>query len=99
MLRYTLYCLPWYVSKLRVASKRVLKKSERDTTTGKTFHQCVRSCKAYSTWYVQVLRSPKEAFATAMQSWRERCEKCVCLQGDYIEKLLRFQLPVVSSFF
>ena len=35
---------------------------------------------------VQVLRSPKEAFAAAMQSWRERCEKCICLQGDYIEK-------------
>ena len=39
-----------------------------------------------NTWYVQVLRSPKEAFAAAMQSWRERCEKCVCLQGDYVEK-------------
>ena len=38
------------------------------------------------TWCVQVLRSPKEAFAAAMQSWRERCEKCVCLQGDYVEK-------------
>ena len=31
-------------------------------------------------------RTPKEAFAAAMQSWRERCEKCVCLQGDYVEK-------------
>ena len=50
-------------------------------------------------WCVQVLRSPKEAFAAAMQSWRERREKCVCLQGDYAEKLLHFQLPVVSSFF
>ena len=38
------------------------------------------------TWCEQVLRSPKEAFAAAMQSWRERCEKCVCLQGDYVEK-------------
>ena len=38
------------------------------------------------TWCVQVLSSPKEAFAAAMQSWRERCEKCVCLQGDYAEK-------------
>ena len=38
------------------------------------------------TWCVQVLRSPKEAFPAAMQSWRERCEKCVCLQGDYGEK-------------
>ena len=52
-----------------------------------------------STWCVQVLRFPEEAFAAAMQSWRERCEKCVCLQGDYVEKLLHFQLPVVSSFF
>ena len=52
-----------------------------------------------NTWCVQVLRSPKEAFAAAMQSWRECCEKCVCLQGDYLEKLLHFQLPVVSSFF
>ena len=39
-----------------------------------------------NTWCVQVLRSPKEAFAAAMQSWRERFEKCVCLQGDYVEK-------------
>ena len=52
-----------------------------------------------NTWCVQVLRPPKEAFAAAMQSWHERCEKCVCLQGDYIEKWLHFQLPVVSSFF
>ena len=43
-------------------------------------------------------RTPKETFAAAMQSWRELCEKCVCLQGDYIEKWLHFQLPVVSSF-
>ena len=39
-----------------------------------------------STWCVQVLRSPKEAFAAAMQSWCERCEKCLCLQSDYVEK-------------
>ena len=38
------------------------------------------------TWCVQVLRSPKVAFAAAMQFWRERCEKCVFLQGDYVEK-------------
>ena len=41
---------------------------------------------ASCTWCVQILRSPKEAFAAAMQSLRERCEKCVCLQGDYVEK-------------
>ena len=40
----------------------------------------------HHTWCVQVLRSPKEAFAAAMQSRRERCEKRVCLQGDYVEK-------------
>ena len=39
-----------------------------------------------NTWCIQVLGSPKEAFAAAMQSWRECCEKCVCLQGDYVEK-------------
>ena len=41
---------------------------------------------AHYTWCVKVLRSPKEAFAAAMQSWSESCEKCVCLQGDYVEK-------------
>ena len=51
------------------------------------------------TWCIQVQKSPKEASAAAMQSWRERCEKCVCLQADYVEKCLHFQLPVVSSFF
>ena len=52
-----------------------------------------------TTWCVQVLRSPKEAFAAAMQSWLERCKKCVRLQGDYVVKLVHFQLSVVSSFF
>ena len=56
-----------------------------------TLHSAsVRSYRRYrvfnNTWCVQVLRSPKEAFAAAMQSWRERCETCVCLQGDYVEK-------------
>ena len=46
----------------------------------------IRNYEGYYTWCVQVLRSPKEAFAAAMQSRRERCEKCVCLQGDYVEK-------------
>ena len=50
----------------------------------------INSCSLIYTWCVQVLRSPKEAFAAAMQSWRERCEKCVCLQGDYVVKLLHF---------
>ena len=52
------------------------------------YHSCSFLIKLFThiTWCVQVLRSPKEAFAAAMQSWRERCEKCVCLQGDYVEK-------------
>jgi hypothetical protein len=33
-----------------------------------------------------------------MQSWRQRCEKCVRLQGDYVEKWLHFQLPRMSIF-
>ena len=45
-----------------------------------------RKCPHGNTWCVQVLRSPKEAFPAAMESWRERCEKCVCLHGDYVEK-------------
>ena len=48
--------------------------------------KCQAWASIYHTWCVQVVRSPKEAFPAAMQSWRERCEKCVCLQGDYIEK-------------
>ena len=51
------------------------------------FNSAVRLCLLYEpTWCVQVLRSPKEAFAAAMQSWSERCEKCVCLPGDYVVK-------------
>ena len=46
---------------------------------------CTAGQVTHNKWCVQVLRSPKEAFAAAMQSWRERCEKCVCLQGDYVE--------------
>ena len=45
-----------------------------------------RSFDSCITWCVQVLRSPKEAFAAATQPWHEHCEKCVCLQGDYLEK-------------
>ena len=43
-------------------------------------------------------QTPKEAFALSMQLWRQRCEKCVRLQGDYVEKWLHFQLPRVSIF-
>ena len=45
------------------------------------------------------LRTRKEASAAAMQSCHQRCEKCVLLLGDYVEKLLQFQLPRMSNFF
>ena len=54
-------------------------------------------------WTIYVVRSSSKV------SWRSVCcghaivawalWKCVCLQGDYVEKWLHFQLPVVSSFF
>ena len=43
-------------------------------------------------------RTPKEAFAVAMQSWHQHCEKCVRLQGDCVEKWLHFQIPLMSNF-
>ena len=49
-------------------------------------HKGLSSQTGTYTWCVRLLRSPKEAIAAAMQSWRERCEKFVCLQGDYVEK-------------
>ena len=57
-----------------------------DTVHGYNRSHSSRISRITYTWCVQVLRSPEEAFAAAMQSWRERCEKCVCLQGDYVEK-------------
>ena len=53
---------------------------------GNIVNLVARSVLNSTTWCVQVLRSPKDAFAAAMQSWHERCEKCVCLQDDCIEK-------------
>jgi len=44
-------------------------------------------------------RTAKEAFTAAMQSWRQRCEKCVRLQGDYVEKRQHFQLSRMSILF
>ena len=74
-------------------------KSWDSSLCGRLKTSVIFSLPGTNTWCVQVLRSPKEAFAAAMQSLRERCEKCVCLQGDYVEKWMHFQLPVVSSFF
>ena len=44
------------------------------------------------TWCVQVLRSPKEAFAAAMQSWRERCEKV------YVYRVITLRNDCIFSF-
>jgi len=54
------------------------KKAERSV---KTNRRGLASCT--SQWSQ---RTPKEAFAAAMQSRRRRYEKCVRLQGDYVEK-------------
>ena len=51
----------------------------KDTLRGRTFSSSSALATAIFQWSE---RTPKEAFAAAMQSWRERCEKCVRLQGD-----------------
>ena len=68
----------------------------KDTLRGRTFSSLSALATAIFQWSQQ---TPKEAFAAAMQWWRERCEKCVRLQGDYVEKFLHFQLPRMSNFF
>ena len=55
----------------------------KDTLRGRTFSSRSALATAIFQWSEQ---TPKEASAAAMQSWRERCEKCVRLQGDYVEK-------------
>ena len=68
----------------------------KDTLHGRTFSSLSALETAIFQWSE---RTPKEAFAAAMQSWLEHCEKCVRLQGYYVEKWLQFQLPMMSSFF
>ena len=51
----------------------------KGTLRGRTFSSRSALATAIFQWSE---RTPKEAFAAAMQSWRELCEKCVCLQGD-----------------
>ena len=55
----------------------------KDTLRGCTFSSRSALATAIFQWSE---RTPKEAFAAAMQLWHERCEKCVRLQGDYVEK-------------
>ena len=55
----------------------------KDTLRGRTFSSRSALATAIFQWSQ---RTPTEAFAAAMQSWRQRYEKCVRLQGDYVEK-------------
>jgi len=55
----------------------------KDTLHGCTFSSCSTLVTVIFQWSQ---RTPKEAFAAAMQSWHQRCEKCVRLWGDYVEK-------------
>jgi len=55
----------------------------KDTLRGRIFSSCSTLATAIFQWSQQ---TPKEAFALAMQSWHQHCDKCVCLQGDYVEK-------------
>ena len=55
----------------------------KDTLRGRIFSSRSALATAIFQWSQ---RTPKEVFAAAMQSWRQRCEKCVRLQGDYVEK-------------
>ena len=68
----------------------------KDTLRGRTFLSSSTLATAIFQWSQW---TPKEAFAAAMQSWHQRCEKCVCLQGDYVEKWLHFQLHSMKNFF
>ena len=55
----------------------------KDTLRGRTFTSRAAIASAIYQWSNQ---TPKEAFAAAMTSWRRRCEKCIRLEGDYVEK-------------
>ena len=55
----------------------------KDTLRGSTFSSRSALATAIFQWSQQ---TPNEVFAAAMQSRRQHCEKCVRLQGDYVEK-------------
>jgi histone-lysine N-methyltransferase SETMAR len=56
---------------------------QKDTLRGRTFASHSALATPIFQWSQ---RTPKEAFAAAMQSWRQRCKKCVRLQSGYVEK-------------
>jgi len=68
----------------------------KDTLHGRTFSSRSALATAIFQWSQW---TPKKAFAAAMERWRQRCEKSVHLQGDYVENWLHFQLPRMSIFF
>jgi hypothetical protein len=39
-----------------------------------------------SAWEGVTCTIGEDEFATAFRRWYERSEKCVCIQGDYVEK-------------
>mgnify|MGYP003623263763 CR=1 FL=1 len=55
----------------------------KDTLRGRNFSSRAAIASAIFQWSKQ---TPREAFSAAMASWRRRCEKCVRVQGDYVEK-------------
>ena len=55
----------------------------KDALRGRSYESRSAVASAIFQW---VSHTPKEAFAGAMQAWRERCKKCIRLEGDYVEK-------------
>lgn len=55
----------------------------KDALRGRWYESRSAVASAIFQW---VNHTPKEAFAGAMQAWRERCKKCIRLEGDYVEK-------------
>jgi len=55
----------------------------KDTLCGRTFSSRSALATAIFQWSQ---RTPKKVFSAAMQLWYQRCEKCMRLQDDYVEK-------------
>ncbi|PSN36141.1 hypothetical protein C0J52_24057 [Blattella germanica] len=55
----------------------------KDIFRGRTFTSSAAIASSNFQWSN---KTPREAFAATMQSWRRRCEKRARLQGDYVEK-------------
>ena len=58
----------------------------KDTLRGRTFTSRAAIASAIFQWSN---KTPREAFAAAMQSWHRHFEKCVRLQGDYVDLTLQ----------